>query len=61
MVEMLDDCYHLRWYSDASEYLPQEGSVDGVVRPRKGQMFSTLNRRSKKGKGGEGDGKESGE
>ena len=25
------DCYHLRWCSDASEYLPQEGAVNGVV------------------------------
>ena len=32
MVELLDDCYHLRWYSDASEYLPKEGAVNGVVR-----------------------------
>ena len=32
IVELLDDCYHLRWYSDASEYLPQEGAVNGVVR-----------------------------
>ena len=22
IVELSDDCYHLRWYSDASEYLP---------------------------------------
>ena len=32
IVELLDDCYHLRWYSDASECLPQEGTVKGVVR-----------------------------
>ena len=32
IVELLDDCYHLRWYSDASEYLPQEGAVNGAVR-----------------------------
>ena len=31
-MELLDDCYQLRWYSDASEYLPQEGAVNGVVR-----------------------------
>ena len=32
IVELSDDCYYLRWYSDASEYLPQEGAVNGVVR-----------------------------
>ena len=26
------DCYHLRWYSDTSEYLPHEGTVNGYVR-----------------------------
>ena len=32
IVELSDSCYHLRWwYSDASEYLPQEGAVNGVV------------------------------
>ena len=31
MVELSDDCYHLRWDSDASEYLPQKGAVNGVV------------------------------
>ena len=32
IVELFDSCCHLRWYSDASEYLPREGAVDGVVR-----------------------------
>ena len=32
IVESLDDCYHLRWYSDAIEYLSQEGAVNGIVR-----------------------------
>ena len=32
IVELLDDCYHQRWYPDAGEYLPQEGTFNGVVR-----------------------------
>ena len=32
IVEVLDDCFHLRWCSDASEYLPQEGAINGVER-----------------------------
>ena len=32
IVESLDDCYHLRWYPNASEHLPHEGAVNGVAR-----------------------------
>ena len=28
IVDMSDDCYHLLWYPDASDYLPQKGAVD---------------------------------
>ena len=31
IVELSDDCYYLRWYSDASEHLPQEGAGNGAV------------------------------
>ena len=31
IMDLLDDCYHMRWYSDASEYLPEEGAVNGIV------------------------------
>ena len=30
-MELLDDCYHLRWYPDAGEFLPQKGAVDSVT------------------------------
>ena len=32
IVELSDGCYHPRWYSDASEYLSQEGVGNGFVR-----------------------------
>ena len=31
IMELLDDCYHMQWYSDESEHLPQKSAVDGVV------------------------------
>ena len=32
IMELSDGCYHLRWYSNVREYLPQEGTFNGVVR-----------------------------
>ena len=32
MIELLVDCYHLQWYFDASEYLPEEDAAYVVVR-----------------------------
>ena len=34
-MEVSDDCYRLRWYSNTSEYLLQEDAVNGVVHPLK--------------------------
>ena len=31
IVELSDDYYHLRWYSDASKYLPHKGAIESVV------------------------------
>ena len=31
VVDLSDDLYHLRWYSDSRKYLPQKGAVDSVV------------------------------
>ena len=32
IVKWSDDYYHVRWYSNASEYLPQKIVVDSIVR-----------------------------